>query len=133
MALGAARKPNSTPMQLTRLSLPRPHNQVNMPACHNLTNYAYGHCVFVLNRSLSKLQSMKCSYCFINRQSHTQNASLLCPTLPQTQALLLEVVQRMSECSPVSVVGDAIWGEESGVVHILQVKCIPRALRCHSC
>ena len=30
MALGAARKPNSTPMQLTRLSLSRPHNQVNM-------------------------------------------------------------------------------------------------------
>lgn len=62
MALGAARKPNSTPVQLTRLSLPRPHNQ----------------------------------------------------------ALLLEVVQRMSDCSPVTAVGDAIWGDESGIVHVLQ-------------
>ena len=133
MALGAARKPNSTPMQLTRLSLPRPHNQVNMQACHNLSNYAYGHYVFVLNQSLSKLKSMDCSYCFVNRQAHTHKASLLSPPLPHTQALLLEAVQSMSECCPVSVVGDAIWGDESGVVHVLQVKCILRALRCPSC
>ena len=134
MALGAARKPNSTPVQLTRLSLPRPHNQVNMQAwCHNLSNYVCGHCVFVLNLFLSKLQSMECSYFLVSSQAHTHKASLLSPPLPHTQALLLEVVHRMSECSPVSVVGDAIWGDESGVVHVLQVKCIPRALRCRSC
>jgi hypothetical protein len=42
-----------------------------------------------------------------------------------TQALLLEVVQRMSECSAVTVVGDAIWGDESGIVHVLQVELDP--------
>jgi hypothetical protein len=34
---------------------------------------------------------------------------------------LLEVIQRISESSPVSVIGEAMWGDECGSVFVLQV------------
>ena len=57
------------------------------------------------------------------------------------QLFLLDLVQRVAESSPVSVIGETIWGDEAGSVHILQVPCsqhifvlhafvMPRSLTC---
>jgi hypothetical protein len=43
------------------------------------------------------------------------------PTRERAQALLREVVQRMTECAPVAVVGEAMWGDDAGAIHVLQV------------
>jgi hypothetical protein len=37
------------------------------------------------------------------------------------QGLLLELVQRVAESSPVTVIGESMWGDEAGSVYILQV------------
>ena len=48
------------------------------------------------------------------------------------QLFLLDLVQRVAESSPVSVIGETIWGDEAGSVHILQVHLVIYALNIFS-
>jgi hypothetical protein len=55
-----------------------------------------------------------CLKCAVVRQcSRHSNESM--------QGLLLELVQRVAESSPVTVIGESMWGDEAGSVYILQV------------
>ncbi len=102
MALGATQMQSTTPMQLTRILTRHPRQNVNIRShlLHFSTRNMPLPIVFVLNEQFHFLGFSHCG---------------------SLQGYLVEALQCMDQASPVTIIGETIWGDEAGAVHVLQV------------